>query len=44
MLHQGTTTIQDAFELFLFDMQARGLAVSTLHFYKVKVAPFLRWC
>ena len=44
MLHQGATTIQDAFDLFLLDIQARGLAASTLIFYKVKVAPFLRWC
>jgi integrase/recombinase XerD len=44
MLHQGATTIQDAFELFLLDIQARGLAASSLIFYKVKVAPFLCWC
>ena len=44
MLQKRTITIQDAFDLFLLDMQARGLAESTLHFYKVKFAVFLRWC
>ena len=33
----------DALQLFLLDCQARRLTASTLTFYRIKVASFLRW-
>lgn len=44
MSKQRALTISDAFDLFLLDAQARGLASSTINTYKIKVRPFLDWC
>lgn len=44
MIQRGTHTIDDGYEMFMLDCEARRLTPSTQQFYRAKLRIFLRWC
>lgn len=43
MTQLGTYTLDDAYEMFMLDCEARRLTPSTRQFYRAKLAIFFRW-
>jgi site-specific recombinase XerD len=44
MTEQWSCPIQDAYEMFRMDCEARRFTESTLRFYRFRLFPFIHWC
>jgi site-specific recombinase XerD len=44
MIERGTHTLDDAYEMFMLDCEARRLTPATRKFYRAKLSVFFQWC
>lgn len=44
MTQRGTHTLEEAYEMFMLDCEARRLTPATRQFYRAKLSVFFQWC